>query len=218
MKWFTLILATLLAITVTSCRPFELRPTDGGSITVHGHDTYWESDDFPLWLLIDNTLPDEHITATLEAAAMWNHSVGMQVFEPIVYDFVRPAPRWSGFVSVSMRDLGASSRNTRVMGVARAVLFEESTHMRASQVWFDEDLDDPILLIVILHELGHSLTLDHDSDCNSVMHPYVVNCTQLVSLLPEDLERIRNMITAAPGPRTYADDMEFLPEVWRHLR
>lgn len=213
-RWFLLFLLLILTTVAVSCGAVQSSPQDGGSITKNGQELYWTGDDFPLWLLIDDQLPPMHAQATIEAALLWNAEVGDQVFEPLLYDFSRSAPNDHGLVVVSMRELGQTDRDTRRLGMARAVTREGTHHMRASQVWFDTDLDDSVLLVVMLHELGHALTLDHDNDCGSIMHPTVVSCEGSVQMTPEDIHRIRSMMdgTRALGPQVR---MEFLPEVWR---
>lgn len=203
----------MFLVVATSCLPQQRPPVDGGSIEINGAEIYWDKADFPLWVLVDDQMPETHIQATFEAANEWNMVVGAQVFRTLRYDHSRPAPRTYGFIAVSMKDLGKTPHNTRKLGVARAILHENSTRMRASQVWFDLDLDESILLTVMIHELGHALTLDHDDDCTSIMHPTVVTCPS-PGIKDDDVNRIRDMMS---GTRVivYPEDMEFLPEVWR---
>ena len=65
----------------------------------------------------------------------------------------------------------------------------------ASMVWFDIDLEDESLEVVMLHEMGHTLTLQHDpGNPKSVMHPYVSVMPQPVYIMPEDVDLIRHMV------------------------
>lgn len=175
---------------------------------------YWAEEDFPIWLLIDDRLPETHAQATIEAALLWNQVVGLQVFEPLLFDFSQTPPTNHGLVAVSMRELGQTDHNSRRLGMARAVMRDGTHRMRASEVWFDTDLDESVLLTVMLHELGHALTLDHDNDCGSIMHPTVVSCEGSPQITEEDIHRIRNMVngTHVVSERVH---MDFLPPVWR---
>ncbi len=215
MRVVRFLLLLMFALVASSCVP-NMPPHDGGSIEVRGREVYWESEDFPIWVLIDERMPALYLQATLEAADDWNTAVGEQVFEPIVYDHTRPAPRRSGFIAVSMRDLGLSPRNTRMLGLARAVLHTGTTHMKVGQVWFDLDLSDEIVLVVMQHELGHALTLEHDNDCDSVMHPQVTQCEPPVHMTLEDRARIRYQMSGRRHVLIPPEDMAFLPEVWRY--
>lgn len=210
----------LLSIFAVGCIPLGPPPRDGGSIEVSGREIYWERDDFPLWVVIDDQLPLEHVAATLVAIDSWNTAVGAEVFKPVVRDHSLPAPRTYGYVSVSMKELGTNSNNgNRLLGLARAVLHRGTSHMQASEVWFDLDVSEELLLLVMVHELGHALTLEHDNDCTSVMHPTVVNCGDIPFIRPEDIQRMQAMmrgerIVVPDSPDTMND---VLPEVWRHI-
>ena len=160
--WILRVLLLIVALVGTSCLPPPPAVVDGGSIQVNSGDLHWESSDFPIWLLIDDQLPLTYQTATLDAANNWNDALGVQVFEAVLYDHSLPAPRQDGFIVVKMKELGASARHTRLMGLARAHVHKNTSHMRIGQVWFDEDLPRHLLLIIMEHELGHSLTLAHD--------------------------------------------------------
>jgi hypothetical protein len=217
---YQLVLSFLLAFILGAqgCSPNRPTAVDGGSIKTNGHETYWVEEDFPLWVLIDEHLPDTHIQATIEAVDTWNTELSVQAFEPIIYDHSRTAPRGFGFVVVSMSDLGQSARDTRILGLARSTLHVGTARMRASQIQFDEGLDETLLLVVMIHELGHALTLEHDNDCGSIMYPSVVNCEGLVAIRPDDLIRVRAMVNGTRAHIPLTQDMDFLPEVWRHIR
>jgi predicted Zn-dependent protease len=192
-------------------------PVDGGSVEINGFEVYWLQKDFPLQLFIDSKLPAMHIAATYEAAATWNSELGVKVFEPVVYDLSTPVPSTTGVVTVTMTELGKSENGNRILGLARLTAYRGSSRIRAVRLWFDTDLSDEVLLIVMTHELGHALTLEHDNDCTSIMHPTVVDCKDTVEIKDDDEARIKGMTR-----RTLVFDhpdanVQFIPEVWRQI-
>ncbi len=220
MKLWGVVLLLLVSLFTFGCLAHRPPVLDGGSIQINGQVVYWESASFPLWLLIDDQLPPSHITATYDAVDRWNDEVGIQVFEPVLWDLSVAAPRTSGFVVVSVRELGESQhRQGRVLGVAQNHVYTGTGRMHSSEVWFDEDLHESRLLIVMEHELGHSLTLAHDEDdCRSLLHPSVVNCPPPTYIMPDDLDRVRLMTLEvhvsnedAPSAPLYS----FLPDMWQ---
>ncbi len=158
---------------------------------------YWVEHDFPLWVFIDKDMSELHVQTTLSACDAWNNTVGVRVFEPLLWDYALPLPRDVGVVGVSIRELGR--RDGEILnGLHRGLYHEGTQHRRASMIWFDDDLEDEFLEVVMIHELGHALTLDHDENPRSVMHPHVAQMPMPVFIMPEDAERIRRMAEGEP--------------------
>lgn len=173
---------------------------DGGSIEVDGQKLYWEEEDFPIYVLIDQDLSINHTFAAMTAAYKWNGEVGQEVFKPKVYDLSTPAPRTYGFVAVSMKQLGETNRNTSKLGLHKAILHEDTTHMKASEVFYDsDDIEKDEYVKVMVHELGHALTLDHDpGDRRSIMYPQIHSDTMYI--MPDDEDRVRSMVLGNGAP------------------
>jgi len=171
---------------------------DGGSIQHRGADVYWSSEDFPLWVFVDDDMDVEHINSVIASCELWNHTLGVQVFEPVVWDFERTLPRTEGVVAVTISQLGVDGRAT-VNGLHRGSYYDGTSRKRASMIWFDEDLETASLDTVITHELGHALTLDHDNNPRSIMHPNVTQMVQPTFIMPEDVVRIQNMVRGTPS-------------------
>lgn len=219
MKLWRVVLLLVLGLFTFGCLVNHPPILDGGSIQVNGYIAFWEADVFPLWLVIDDQLPPSHITATYSAAARWNDEVDIQVFEPVLWDLSVAAPRTFGFVVVSMRELGEDLQTRRILGLAHSHVYTGTGRMYFSEVWFDNDLDEDRLQIVMEHELGHTLTLAHDeNDCRSLLHPRVTNCPPPIYIMPDDLDRIRLMTLGAYSSGTFAPQVRaysFLPDTWQ---
>lgn len=210
---------SVLAFTF-SCGASTPMPLDGGLLKHHGRNIYWTASDFPIYILIDDQLDDTLVSSIDLAVYEWNYQVGFSLFVTDIYDFREPAPRTSGFIAVSQKDLGKSPRNpeANVLGLASPYLHESSSHIKAVQVWYDDSITADNALLIMLHELGHALGLAHDNDCSSIMHPHVVNCSSPeIVIKEEDITRIRNMRF-----RTHREfqisNISQLPENWRHVR
>jgi predicted Zn-dependent protease len=193
-------LLCLCILVFSSCK--ALPPVqDGGSLKREGADVYWVANDFPLLVLIDDTLPQIYVEATFEAVAEWNSDLGVTVFEPHVYDFTTPAPRMYGVVIVSIDELGESAKNddTDVWGLHSGHFYEGSAHRQYSWVWYDYDAPDHVLKFVMVHELGHALTLGHDpGDLFSIMYPYITDVMYEAEIRPDDALRILRMVFDDP--------------------
>jgi hypothetical protein len=184
----------LLFLVIPGCRPLP-PPVDGGFITYRGKMVYWEPKDFPLYVAVDDNMTPEQIDAALSAAYIWNDNLGVEAFKPVVHAFSEPLPRNYGFVLVSVKDLDNTSLGS-LNGMHQGHYHPRSVHRAYSEVWYDEDLKPDVLELVMVHELGHALCLDHDNDLRSVMHPHVVSMKSPIFIMPDDLYYIRHMINA----------------------
>lgn len=174
---------------VSACSCVKSTPLlDGGSITRNGRDLYWVDSDFPLYVIIDDTMFPDYIEDTILAVDTWNHELEVPAFYPILSSNVIYQPR-SGYINVTMQDLRPNYN-----GLHEGHVHEDTEHMKMSNVWLDVELFGEEILIVATHELGHALTLEHDHDHRSVMHPNVLDMPNKVYIMPDDVERIRRMI------------------------
>lgn len=129
--------------------------------------------DFPINVYINSHMSDENIEAAILAAAAWNATMGAPVFTPIVTD--RPVDRSvCGSVFVSTSDLPKD-----YVGYA----WWDSC---SAQVKFEPDQDREDAINVMIHELGHSLNLNHEEDELSIMHD-TLGTNQEISDLSECL-------------------------------
>lgn len=194
-----MVLLLVCAFTASSCMHQGPPPVDGGSIVVNGKKIYWEEDEFPLYVLMDKRLPINHTYATEVAVIKWNSKLGDEVFKIKMYDFSEPAPRTHGYVTVSIKQLGKQNGKPR-LGQQRAILYEDSSKMKVSEVFYD--IDNPTkdeLVKIMVHELGHSLALEHDpGDSRSIMYPKIQSSPMYI--MPDDVERVRAMMDGEPIP------------------
>jgi len=178
-----ILLITLSCLLLPSCH-VTTSVHDGNILRHLGQDVYWVAEDFPLLLLVDDQMPVEHLEATIDAGEVWNEAVGTRVFDIRIVDFSRAISRTHGVVSVSIKELGLTDRDTEIYGLHRGHHYPFTSHRQYSWVWYDEDLPDSLLERVMVHELGHALALAHDhNDRGSVMYP-----TISVSSGPRDIQ------------------------------
>lgn len=190
-RWLFAVLA--FAMLALSCGP-TARPLvlDGGAIQHNHQDSYWEEEDFPLLVLIDDQMDDTHQEAVFRAVLEWHDVLGFDVFDPAVVDFSEPAERTHGILAVSIRELGSNSRG-ELLGLHEGMYHPDSPHKLAANLWFDTDAEDHDLERIMIHELGHALCLAHDEDDPRSIMYWSATARTYQWIMPDDALWVRRM-------------------------
>lgn len=159
---------------------------DNEEVTLKGFDTFWENVEkpFPIDIVILKEAQAARIETSLieDALIEWNDVLGAQYFnEKIVENYSKHKTcNKIYFDFVEQHVLPNNSTGGEIMVIYNCYLYIRLTN----------DLRRPgsygILYNVILHELGHSLGLNHNEDTNSIMYETAINESQ--SIADEDIE------------------------------
>jgi hypothetical protein len=155
----------------------------------NSQEAYWESKYFPLPVYVDKNMPNHIIVGIYEATDVWNTRTGVNVFTPILVDFMEELPSGCGWLAAVQQtydnDKDGYWRGIEKPGSSSICLGEVSirhgtVHAYAAKLW--------------IHELGHALGLAHDhGDRRSIMYPTVYSdFPQYV--MPDDASSVRTMV------------------------
>lgn len=120
----------------------------------------------------NHQLSDIQIFYIRKAVEYWNFSIGFDLFgEPT------PGTSWNrNSIYISWGHLGLSESGNQIHGLCRRFYINNSLFMRRyidySSITMWDRLPKRYILVVLIHELGHSIGLGHDEDVRSVMYPH----------------------------------------------
>lgn len=197
MRWLILF-CLLLACDGDSCTPIS---SDGGSLTTpSGAPYYWDSYAFPIPLHVDSTQSKEFRNAIRDSVSHWEEITGEDLFtinlvSPNALEVLGIPMR--GVIGVSISELGKNMSGKTINGQNETTLYRDDLggdmgRIYGCIVYLDEDLKEEDYLAVMIHELGHALTLDHDENEDSLMY-YAATKDPDATITQEDIERVRRM-------------------------
>jgi predicted Zn-dependent protease len=145
---------------------------------------HWDPSVFSLEVHIDVNMDSRTSEQILVATDYWNELIGTDVFSVTEEDLNQhmvdgelQRPPY-GVVYVQVRELGSVSRKRSLLGLTETffnTLSLSSHEIDSVIVWIDPDMHDSgNILTVAIHEFGHCLGLEHDTDITSIMYPYAL--------------------------------------------
>jgi len=133
---------------------------------------YWQPDDFPLEVYIDDNIEPSVVVDIMQAASRWNERIGEDVFTyqlASADDIASLTGR--GYVTVVVEDFPTKFW----IGFAHRK-WDGANHMKCVNITISPKTPYNDVYFVALHEFGHALNLGHDvDDKKSIMYPKVAS-------------------------------------------
>ncbi len=187
--------AILLVATVSLIYAYIVRPGDLGFMVRDGYGLKWEREEVPLPCFHSNDFPVEYLEAFERVRKRLCDSLGFEILLSCVpwslQEALEEVP--AGIVYLRVKDVSESD----ITAQTRHLYDKRSGRILSAEVIFSLELDPKYLDVVVLHEFGHVLGLDHDRERESVMYPVIVD--RSADLSSRDVKRLREAY--APTPR-----------------
>jgi len=155
----------------------------------YGNSILWK--EYPVLVTIDSSLSLEEKNNIINSINRWNLIAENEIF---TYQFA-PNSVGSG-VWITNCNLEISEDGTRILGRINRFfdldLNGQPTHIKFANICILENLNSDYWNVVIFHELGHALSLNHDLNSNSVMYLYAIHEEQIIE--EQDILFVRNLI------------------------
>ena len=168
-------------------------PGNTALISNTGYPMYWEREDFPLTISVQEGTNENLRYALEEAVLVWNGTVGHTVFE--IREQHDAASRVHGLITFEERDLHNWGPGY-FAGLTQYRLANSITgqigQLHSASVWVDTNVHKDSYYLIVLHELGHTLGLAHDTDPSSCMFPLVALTMENIEGC--DREHVRRMV------------------------
>lgn len=148
----------------SGCVASHVQHTNGVRFDDSGNVVRWRQQNFPLSISHDDSLDDADILALHAAVRSWNRAIGTPVFRTM-------DEHW-GAVHVRQHFLDNPSPNLILQGLAWRE-YTDANYTRCV-ITLNSETEDFETEIVLLHELGHALGLEHDSWRESIMYSNAV--------------------------------------------
>lgn len=155
----------------------------------YGNPILWK--EYPILVTIDSSLSLEERNTIINAINRWNLIAENEIF---IYDF---GPNSVGIgVWITNCSLEISEFGTQTLGRINRFfdldLSGQPIHINYANICILENLNSNYWNVVIFHELGHALSLNHDLNSNSVMYLYAIHEEQIIE--EQDVLFVRNLI------------------------
>ena len=155
----------------------------------YGNPILWK--EYPVLVTIDSSLSLEEKNNIINSINSWNLIAENEIF---IYDF-GPNSVGTG-VWISNCNLEISESGTQTLGRINRFfdldLSGQPIHIKYANICILDNLDSNYWNVVIFHELGHALSLNHDLNSNSVMYLYAIHEEQIIE--EQDILFVRNLI------------------------
>jgi hypothetical protein len=156
------LVVVLLALLASSCKATTLNYA--------GCASYWDSSSFPIIVSPDETFTAADNVYVVMAVAVWNSSMGREVFV-VVPRFLQTAMGAPEGIALSHSDLSSSLLGFCPSAYYPGLAGKYGRVWRAGCLVDRAAIDNRTLYTqVIIHELGHALGFGHDEEIDSWMH------------------------------------------------
>lgn len=170
-------LLIILSLLFVSCRSAS-SPTPPTTVTQTSKGKHLRWPEYPVKLMPTPDFMEVHGEPFVRATLMWNAKVGVDVFQPGL-----------GHILVETSTTMPENCDTRT--ACTSLLYNDDTgEISVGLVTINPTTPMEFIDRVIMHELGHVLALDHDTDKESLMFPTVSNGPWYIET--SDIEAIRN--------------------------
>lgn len=181
--------AILLTAIVGVIYAAVVRSGDLGFMMRDGCELKWDRGDIPVPCFHTKDLPEEYLVAFERGRKRASDLLGFQITSSCV--------PWS--LQEVFEEVPAGIVYLRVKNASESVLVAQTRHLYdkrsgrilSAEVIFAFELDPTYLDVVVLHEFGHVLGLEHDRERSSVMHPTVVD--RSADLTSKDVVRLKEV-------------------------
>lgn len=152
----------------------------------------WRPNNFPLRVVVDPEMRQERRNVVRQAIDEWNSIVELQVF---IYSEGQQTGG-NGTIWITETLLPTNNCGDQLYGLSTRYYerdwFGFITHIHHSKIQLHNSVPNDRILSTTVHELGHSLGLQHDSEMSSIMYP--LNLQERGWITQEDVNYVRQMI------------------------
>jgi len=138
--------------------------------------------EFPVEVLIDSRTPNHSVALILDAIDAWNTRIGQEVLYATVTEDLAGMHGMCNYAIVTANKLLPDPHvGLTTYGPCAANHVEiETMELHAGDAE-EYIFADWLVTHIAIHELGHVLGLDHESDATSIMYPLLLNGGQQIS-------------------------------------
>ncbi|MNK07436.1 Matrixin [compost metagenome] len=185
------ILLLITAMTLQACAPKSQQ--DCGFVqNVYGERISWKRE-VPVKMYLDESVPDQYISAIVAAAQTWEKTAGRRLFEIQTKKIKAGAPEKNGYNVIYWMNAWEGNRASEQ---ARTSVYWVGDQIKEADIrvnnrdfnfyWNTGSQMGVNIEALLLHELGHVLGLKHKDDGGSVMATYLSSGSNRVALASTD--------------------------------
>lgn len=196
--------------TINKCNSPNNLPTENSPNVVTnivGIPILWEHHFFPIQVAVDPLMRDRQKNVVKQAISVWNSTTGLSVFTYIEGNNKKNSDNETsnnGVIWINEEVLEKNECGNQLYGLAQRFYKRNLSGIRmfivGGKIRLHNNIPPDRELNTAIHELGHILGFQHDSEISSVMYPYILK-NQKSCISNEDKEHVVGMIlNLSPKP------------------